>query len=655
MSSKLGLGLVLSMIGLSVGAVAATTAAPAAYGPVPIESFARLPAIREVSISRDGQYIAYTVVADLQTAIAFKNLATGKMNAVESSLGVYAYSPRWVANDRVVYGHMSGINRDGSHYTGLLGYARRLDKRDQNELFVTGVLFSKFTGENEGHILLLEHDHPTGYGRYGLVRLNHPNVLNMDSRTGNYSQVLKNPGKVTGWLADGQGAVRVGVEEDQGMSRVIYRANDGSPWQVLAGLDYAKRNVGLHGLSADGSTLYLSLVTPDGTWGIYAYNLLKQQLGDLILSHPNFDILPWGYGSDYDRIIFAPNTREILGIQYDTDTPKVIWFDPQMAAIQDALDQGLKKRVNTIVDMSDDLKKFVVYSWSAKDPGSYYVFDLDKKELKPLFATMPWIKPEQMADVYPISYKSRDGLVIHGYLTVPPGKEPKDLPLVVYPHGGPFARDMWEFNADTQFLASRGYAVLQMNYRGSPGFGESFFEKGHRHVGRELQNDITDGTRWAIAQGIADPHRIAIMGWSFGGYSTLMGVTREPDLYRCGIDLAGVTDWKALLKYDLAISMDDKQEITDLLGDPGKDAADLDDISPVNHVDKIRAPLLLVYGKDDTTVPFEQVRLLKDAMDAAHKPYEFISKFNEGHGYYEYDHRLELYQRIEKFLAENMK
>ena len=654
MNSKIRLCLVLSAL-VSASASAATPAPAAPSGPVPMESFARLPVIRGVNISRDGQYISYSVFADLQAGFAFKNLATGKINGVESALGVQAVNPRWVAKDRVVYGYMSGINRDGSGYTGLLGQARVNDKRDQNYLYVGGILFSRFKGDNEGHVLMLEYDHPVGYGSYNLVRLNYPNVINMDTRSGNYFRILQNPGKVIGWLADGQGVVRVGVEYDQGLSRVIARMSEGSPWLVLAGLDYAKRSVGLQGLSADGNTLYLSLVTPDGTWGVYAYDMAKQRLGDLILSHGQFDILPWGYGSWYDRIVYAPDTREILGIQYETDTPHVIWFDPQMAAIQGALDHGLKNHVNTIVDMSDDLKKFVVLSWSAKDPGTYYMFDLEKKELKPLFAMMPWIKPDQMADVYPVSYKSRDGLVIHGYLTVPAGKEPKNLPMVVFPHGGPFARDSWGFQHDQQFLASRGYAVLQMNYRGSPGFGESFFEKGHKHVGREMQDDITDGTRWAIAQGIADPHRIAIMGWSFGGYSTLMGLTREPDLYRCGIDLAGVTDWKAILNYDLAISKVGKEEMADMLGDPGKDAVDLDEISPVNHVDKLKAPLLFVYSKDDTTVPYEQARLLKAALDKAHKPYEFVSKVNEGHGFYTYDHRLELYQKIDEFLSANMK
>ena len=657
MNSKIRQVLVLSALCIS-SAWAATPATPAAAsGPVqvPMEAFARLPVIRNVRISRDGKTIAYSVVADLQEAFAFKNLETGKINAVESGVGIPAVNPIWVSNNRVVYGHLSGIDRDGSHYTGLLGYPRQVDKRDQNRLLVTGILATRLHGENEGHVLLLEHDYPTGYGKRQLVRLDHPNVINMDSRTGNYNRVVDNPGKVTFWMADAQGLVRVGVEEDKALSRVIYRANEKAPWHVLAGMDYAKRKVGLQGLSADGATLYLSLVTPEGTWGVYSYDLLKEQLGQLILSHERFDILPWGYGSDYDAIRYAPNTREILGIQYETDRPQVVWFDPTMAAIQGALDNGLKDRVNTITDMSDDMKVLVVYSWSAKDPGTFYIFDLNKKSLKPLFPASPWIKPDQMADVFPINYKSRDGLMIHGYLTVPPGKEPKNLPLVVFPHGGPFARDSWNFDRDVQFFASRGYAVLQMNYRGSPGYGESFFEKGHRHIGRELQDDITDGTRWAIAQGIADPHRIAIAGWSFGGYSALMGLIREPDLYRCGIDLSGVTDWRALIKYDLDISKDDKEEMADLIGDPEKDAVDLDAISPVTQADKIKVPLLMIYSKDDRVVPFEQARLMRAAMEKAHKPFELVSKVNEGHGFYTYDHRLELYKKIDQFLSANMK
>ena len=652
------LGVVLCLAGVSSSAGAAAPAAPAV--PVPMESFARLSAIRHVSISPDGKTIAYSVFADLQTAFAFRDLATGKTTAVESALGVTAVNPRWVTKDRVVYGGMSAINREGNDYAGLLGTARQNYKRDQNRIISGPIIFNRFSGDQEGNVLMLEYDQPTGYGRYGLAYVNFPNVINMDTRNANYFQVIANPGKVIGWLPDGKGVLRVAVEWDKGLYRTIYRESEEAPWHVLPGMDYAKRKVGLRGVSADGNTLYLSLISPTGHWGVYTYDLVKQRLGSLILSHDRFDILPIdsGVGQDgysVEQIVFAPKSREVLGVQYVTELPRVVWFDPQLAAVQGALDQGLPNRANTVVSMSDDLKKLVVLSWSAKDPGTYYLFDLDKKELKPLFPVMPWIKPDQMAEVFPISYKSRDGLVIHGYLTVPPGKEPKHLPLIVYPHGGPFVRDSWAFDHDAQFLASRGYAVLQMNYRGSPGFGEPFFRSGNHQIGRGMQDDITDGTRWAIAQGIADPGRIAIMGWSFGGYSVLMGVTREPDLYRCGIDLAGVTDWRAILKYDLEISEKLwKEDMLEKFGDPEKDAAELAEASPVNHMDKLRVPLLLAYSKDDKTVPYDQVKLLTDALDKAHKSYEFMSTFNEGHGFYTYKRRLELYQRIDKFLAANM-
>ncbi len=662
MRLKYRLGSLLSIAGLAAASVAAAAtpapATPAAPVQVPMESFARLPAIRQVTLSPDGKFIAYSMFDDLQAAFAFKEIDTGKTKGVQGTDNFVAVYPRWISNDRVVYGYMAGMNRDGSKYAGLLGKARELDKRDQNRLATGGILFREFKGEFEGHILLNEFDQlPHAYS-YGFNYIYNPNVINMDTRTGNYVQIVQNPGKVIGWGTDKDGVVRVGAEYDKGYSAVIYREGENAPWHRLAGLEHIKRTVGLEGISADGATLYVTKPTPTGMWGVYEYDLKNQKLGEMMVGHANFDILRNGISADghsIERMVFAPRTHELLGIQYVTDVPKVVWFDPTLASIQGALDQGLPHKVNSIVEMSDDLKRFVIFSWSARDPGSYYIFDLEKKQLKQLFATSPWIKPEQMAEVYPISYKSRDGLVIHGYLTVPPGKEPKNLPMVVFPHGGPFGRDSWGFHNDAQFLASRGYAVLQMNYRGSPGYGEDFFVKGQRHIGRELQDDITDGTKWAIAKGIADPHRIAIMGWSFGGYSALMGAVREPNLYRCAIDLAGVTDWVAILKYQRTVTEGfGDEENAEMIGDPIKDAADLADISPVNHADKINIPLLLVYSKDDQTVPFEQARLMRDALDRNNKTYEFVSKHNEGHGFYTYDHRLELYQQVDKFLAAHM-
>ena len=645
---------------LSIALVAASAAfgAPPAPVQVPIESFARMPALRMVTISPNGKYIAYSMFDDLQAAFAFKELDTDKTKGVQGTDNFIAVFPRWVSNNRVVYGRMAGINRDGSKYAGLLGRARLVDKRDQNMLSTGGILFRHFQGPYEGHILLEEYDQTPHNYSYGFNYIYHPNVIRMDSMTGNYVRVVENPGKVMGWGTDKDGIVKVGVEYSKGYSTAIYRETENAPWQRLAELEHIKRNMGVEGLSADGKKLYVTKPTPAGTWGLFEYDLKTRKTGEMMVGHDRFDILRTGVsvdGHSIERMVFAPGSHELLGIQYYTDVPKVVWFDPTLASIQAALDQGLPHKTNSIVEMSDDMKRLVILSWSAKDPGSYFIFDLDKKQLKPLFATCPWIKPEQMANVYPISYKSRDGLVIHGYLTVPPGKEPSNLPMVVLPHGGPFARDTMEFDRDAQFLASRGYAVLQMNYRGSPGFGEDFFVKGHRHIGREMQDDITDGTRWAIDKGIADPHRIAIMGWSFGGYSALMGVIREPGLYRCAVDLSGVTDWVALLKYQRTVTEGiGDEENAEMIGDFVKDAADLADISPANHADKIGAPLFLAYSKEDDVVPFEQARLLRSALDKFGKHYEFLSTFNEGHGFFTYAHRLELYQKIDKFLAANM-
>ncbi|MBS0630564.1 MAG: S9 family peptidase [Verrucomicrobia bacterium] len=643
---------------IALSLLCGVSALPAA-DKLPLETFAKFPAIYHPVISRDGRTLCYGAYVDTPTgvdwAMLFKDMDGGKNYAVDKG-----GTAIWVSEDRVVYSSygMASIDRDGRNERGLLGYAREQDLKDQQRLNGGDIIFDRFTGEKEGHVLMTEYDHPPSGGRYGIY-LFYPNVVEMDTRTGKFFSVLKNPGKVVGWLCDGTGMIRVGVEFDQGMTRVVFRNTENEMWHVAAGLDWAKRGIRPLHLSADGKLLYLGMVTPEGNWGVYTYDLTKQKMGELILSHSRYDILPYGFsvsqdGFSLDRLVLAPKTREVLGAQYVTDTPKVVWFDPQFAQVQAALDQNFPGRINTIVSMSDNLQRLVVLSWTANDFGTYYLFDLGKKQLKPLFQRAPWIKPELMAEVKPISYKSRDGLTIHGYLTLPRGVEPKKLPLVVNPHGGPFVRDSYDLDFDPQFLASRGYAVLQMNYRGSPGFGEAFYKKGQRNIGRGIQDDIEDGARWAIAQGIADPGRVAIMGGSFGGYSAAIQPMRSPDLYRCAINIAGVTDWKALMKYDNERAAERKQVETDAIGDPVTDAAELDDISPVNHADKLQVPMLLIYGKDDTTVPYTQFTALKAALDKAGKRYEVLTRASEQHGFSNIKNRVEMYKAIEAFLAKNM-
>ena len=260
-----------------------------------------------------------------------------------------------------------------------------------------------------------------------------------------------------------------------------------------------------------------------------------------------------------------------------------------------------------------------------------------------------------MVPTYPIKYQARDGETIYGYLTLPAGDKKSGLPFVVMPHGGPFVRDTWQFDPLVQFLANRGYAVLQMNYRGSPGYGTEFYEKGKREIGRGMQDDIEDGTRWAIAKKWADPNRIAILGASYGGYSALFALGHNPELYRCGISIAGVTDWPDISKerkgeeYKYAYL-----HFREWIGDPKHDGTFLASISPANFAAKITAPVLIVQGKEDRIVPPKQARKMVDALEKAGRPPQTLYLSGEGHSVVSEKNRTKLFLEIEKFLAKHL-
>ena len=664
MSPKLSLALMFSVMSLTVGV---SGEAPAAASRIPVEEFARGPAIQRAVISRDGKTVAYILTFEKEQRLRFHNLETGKEQGLiyppQTDPEEEGYSGfAWAGRDRAIFslfhGGLSAMDVTGRNYVGIAGQDRNEDQAHQGAgqtTILNGVIHA-FAGEEEGKILMQDFDVPINGWEGQYFTLDHPNVAKVDTRSGHSSRIVSNPGNVIQWLADGRGFVCVAIQTNKGLNRIIHRNSENDSWQPLAGLDYnGRRSVSL-GVSGDGGTLYLARITPAGMWGVYGYDLAKQQLGDLILGHEHYDIIPPNFRLYYDgfslqSLVTSPDKQELLGIRYVTDVPHVFWLAADMAEAQAALDQALPNAINTITSMSDDRQKILVLSWAANDPGSYYILDLKKKSLKPLLARTPWIKPAQMAKVIPISYKARDGLVIHGYLTVPAGREPQHLPLIVYPHGGPWARDFWEFDDVAQFLANRGYAVLQMNYRASVGYGDAFYKKGLRKVGHEIQDDIEDGTRWALAQGITDPQRVAIMGASYGGYSALMGLIQAPDLYRCGISLAGVTDWAALIERNRAIYPIAYGVQASLIGDPTKQAAELRDVSPIAHVDRIQVPVLIVHGKDDQNVPYAQATALVAEFDRQKKTYEFMSRANEMHGFRNAKNQAEYFRRVEAFLA----
>jgi dipeptidyl aminopeptidase/acylaminoacyl peptidase len=307
-----------------------------------------------------------------------------------------------------------------------------------------------------------------------------------------------------------------------------------------------------------------------------------------------------------------------------------------------------------ITSSTPDGSKVVFLVSSDRDPGQFFLYDGAAGKATMLFARMPWIKEGEMASMEPVTLKARDGLMLHGYLTRPRGKDDaKHLPLVVFVHGGPYGiRDSWDFDPDVQMLASRGYAVLQVNFRGSGGYGDAFIRAGFREWGAKMQDDVTDATRWAIAEGVADPSRICIFGASYGGYAALRGATKEPDLYRCAIGYVGVYDLRLMYtRGDIPQSTYGDNYLKMVLGE---DENLLWDRSPLAHIDQLKAKVMLIVGGEDNRVPPVQGERLHAALDKAHIAHEWIYERTEGHGFYDEDHRADLDAKIAAFLDANI-
>ncbi|MCB1103855.1 MAG: S9 family peptidase [Cephaloticoccus sp.] len=635
-------------------------------GLIPVEDFSHGAAYNGMTLSPDGKTVAYVQSVKNDQQIMMRDLDTGKETGIEILVSKSAWNMAiantgWVSNDRLLFslrGGASAMDKDGQNYLGLTGWERppRLD--GYGTKFITQGAIHNFYDQKDGMVLMLEYDTRVTVGDMYWYAYNFPNILKINTRTGGFERVLKNPGNVEYWVVDSQGVPRAGLELKNGVSRTLYRRSESSPWLSLPGMEGDVRPLAFSG---NNQTLYINKLTPTGRWGVYAYNLQTEQLEvEPIIAHALYDILPNDGRSYLDGVllqdlIFAPKVGgDLLGVRYHTDYPHVVWFDERMARIQAALDTALPGKVNTVISMDHDLNRLIVLSWASNDPGTYYLFDAKGTKLSKLLQRMPWIDPAKLAETAAIKFQARDGLELHGYLTLPKDRGQKNLPMILMPHDGPRTRDVWTYNSDVQFLANRGYAVLQVNYRGSSGYGDAFLKKGVRKVGTETQYDIIDAANWAIDRGLADPKRMGIMGRNFGGYSALMGAALEPNLYRCVIDIGGMTDWMELTKKEVEIFPISYGPAANLVGHPVNDAEELRSISPRYQAGKIKAPVLLIYGRDDRIVPYRQAKLMADALKKAGVTFELMSEYNEPRGLTDFKSRIKMYQRVDAFLQKHL-
>jgi dipeptidyl aminopeptidase/acylaminoacyl peptidase len=455
-------------------------------------------------------------------------------------------------------------------------------------------------------------------------------------------------------MLDHKGQPRLAIGKVDGVTTIHYADPASGAWRSLARFDTytgGKEAFTPLGFGADG-TLYVTANAGDDMRSLRTFDFATGKVSqEALVVTPGYDF--------HGRLI--ANRSKLLGLRLTTDAEGHVWFDPAMKAVQQAVDQALRGTANLIsVPAQPDAQWVLVESYSDVLPSRYTLFNTRTGKLNPVGAAYPAIEPAQMGRQQPVRYQARDGREIPGLLTLPPGANARQLPLVVLVHGGPWVRGAtWGWDSETQFLASRGYAVLEPAFRGTLGYGAAHERASWKQWGLAMQNDVADGARWAIAQGYADPKRICIAGGSYGGYATLMGLANDPDLFKCGINWAGVTDIN-LMYNDTWLQQSDlsdeykKHGMPKLVGDQVADAAQLKATSPLAQAARITQPLLLAYGGADRRVPIFHGRKFYDAVKPFNHQVEWIEYPEEGHGWYLPKNRIDFWSRVEKFLDKNI-
>ena len=470
-----------------------------------------------------------------------------------------------------------------------------------------------------------------------------PYRLNVE--TGELELLVENPGSIRGWMADNAGVVRIGHA-----AGLMYRKDDKSPFVEAIALD-AGDTFSPEYFTPDNKNVYAYSSVGRDKIAIVEYDLENGREVRVLFEHPEYD----AFGDDErDHFRYSQEKEKLLYALYTAEKRRLHFFDDEMAGIFRDLEKEIGEYEIVFKSATDDFSRFILEVTSDRLPGAYYLYDSAKRELDLLSLAAPWIDEKEMAGMETIEYESRDGLTIHGYLTLPNGRSPRNLPLIVHPHAGPQWRNSWGFDARTQFFANRGYAVLQVNYRGSEGYGKDFMKAGFRQWGLKMQDDITDGVNWLIERGIADKDRVAIFGWSFGGYAALAGLTFTPELYACGLDLWGISNYFTFYEGFPPYWKPYLEEINERWGDPVADSLQMYETSPVFHVERIRAPVFIAQGVNDPRVRIRQSEQMVEELEKHGKEYEYYPIEGEGHAFSNEEKIIDLMRRIEAFLEKHM-
>ncbi len=598
---------------------------------IAMEDFFRNPEKTAFRLSPNGEYFSYLAPYEKRLNVFVQKVGADSAVRITSETARDIAGYLWKGNNRILFlkdtggdenFQLYGVNIDGAEQKGLTVFEKvRTELIDDLE-------------DVDGEVIV------------GLNKRN-PQVFDpfrLNVNTGEMTQLAENPGNIVGWMTDHAGKLRMAFTTDGVNQTILFRETEQEPFKPILTTSFKE-------------TVSPYLFTFDNKM-FYAASNLERDKTALVLFDPatgkETEVLFETQEADIEGVDYSKKDKKLLSVSWTTDKEKEHFFNAEAETMKKKLQEKLPGYQVNIGSNNKAEDKFMIRTYSDKSRGAYYLYDKTSGELTKLANLSPWLNENDLCDMKPISYQSRDGLTIQGYLTLPKGYDPKNLPVVINPHGGPWARDYWGFNSEVQFLANNGYAVLQMNFRGSTGFGKKFWESSFKQWGRTMQDDISDGVKWLVDQGIADPKRVAIYGGSYGGYATLAGLTLTPDLYAAGVDYVGVSNMFTFMKTVPPYWKPMLDMFYEMVGNPKSDSLMMAEVSPVFLVDKIKAPLFVAQGANDPRVNKDESDQIVKALKDRGIDVEYMVKDNEGHGFHNEENRFDFYRSMLAFLDKHL-
>ncbi len=603
-----------------------------------VEDFFRNPEKTRYQLSPDGNYFSYMGPHERRQNIFVQKIGETTATRItnETDRDISGYS--WANNNRLLYIKDSGgdenfqlyaVDKDGKNDKDLTPFEKvRIQVIDDLDDFEDEIII----GMNKNNPQLFE-------------------PYRMNIVDGTYKQLAENTNPlepIDSWATDHNGKLRIASKIVGGTNTVLmYRDNEDEAFRDVITTDFRESVQPLFFDFDNSSKVFVSSNLNRDKSVIVQFDMATgKEVGDIIFSHPDVDA---------SNLNYSKKRKVLTSIAYNTDKNQFHYLDEERKAIAKRMERELGDYEIWVTSMNKAEDKFMVRTYSDRSLGAYYFYDKNTDKLEKISDVSPWIDEEDMAVMQPVQYKSRDGLTINGYLTLPTNGVKSKLPVIVNPHGGPWHRDSWGFNPEIQLLASRGYAVFQMNFRGSTGYGRDFWEKSFKQWGGTMQDDITDGVNWLIEEGIADKDRVAIYGGSYGGYATLAGVTFTPDLYNCAVDYVGVSNLFTFMKTIPPYWEPYLEMMYTMVGNPETDSTQMAAASPALHTDKIKTPLFVIQGANDPRVNIDEADQIVRSLRERNIDVPYLVKYNEGHGFHNEENRFESYKAMVGFFAKHLK